>query len=469
MSSRAPLETKKRTATNWLATRDLKPVWRPFLALRESSPEDFDREFAGRTDPAITNHDFSRIPVQAKSPGLRSQSDFCPLPARGGPRACPFGGACHTCPARLQPKLAKSQKGDSYEREADLFAEYALTRIQAGPEQHEPHPVTIFARTSAGPDPFPGARSKPERERELDPLPFHVQEVLQTPGEPLDPATRDVMESAFGKDFGSVRVHTDAKAALSSKKEDANAYTIGHQIVFAEGQYRPDVAKGQLLLAHELTHVLQQDPGRDPSAGPSWSAADSIIFRQGQTPSPPAEKERVWGFWVTPSMCGCVPLIRKAIKSGKKAISFYKECDLPIYTTGTEVQTCFENKACGGKCVYAGETPASGCLDIPPVPADPCKKILHRSTWYIHEVFHQRQGDRIARGLGPDFWREWKKLDGNCDRLDILSKNFPTEVAAFNAKWNEARAWVRDETESYSREDQFLHDVLRALERICVT
>jgi hypothetical protein len=66
------------------------------------------------------------------------------------------------------------------------------------------------------------------------------------------------MESRFGHDFSSVQVHNDSRASESARAVDALAYTVGPNIVFREGQYRPDTPVGQLLLAHELTHTIQQ-------------------------------------------------------------------------------------------------------------------------------------------------------------------------------------------------------------------
>ncbi|GAX45680.1 hypothetical protein NIES4075_67010 [Tolypothrix sp. NIES-4075] len=89
-------------------------------------------------------------------------------------------------------------------------------------------------------------------------VPEIVHEVLNFPGQPLDPATRTFMESRFGHDFSQVRVHTDAQAAVSAQAVDALAYTVKPNIVFGTGQYAPHTREGQRLLAHELTHILQQ-------------------------------------------------------------------------------------------------------------------------------------------------------------------------------------------------------------------
>ncbi|HRQ40315.1 MAG TPA: DUF4157 domain-containing protein [Chloroflexota bacterium] len=85
-----------------------------------------------------------------------------------------------------------------------------------------------------------------------------VNEVLRSPGQPLDPTTRAYMEPRFGHDFSSVRVHTDTKAAESAWAVDALAYTVGRSVVFGAGQYAPKTHAGGHLLAHELTHVVQQ-------------------------------------------------------------------------------------------------------------------------------------------------------------------------------------------------------------------
>src|SRR5829696_1558346 len=91
-------------------------------------------------------------------------------------------------------------------------------------------------------------------------VPPIVHDVLRSPGQPLDAATRSYMEPRFGRDFGQVRVHADAKAEDSARAVDALAYTAGRDIVFASGEYTPETAKGRRLLAHELAHIVQQAP-----------------------------------------------------------------------------------------------------------------------------------------------------------------------------------------------------------------
>ncbi|GAC1625097.1 MAG: hypothetical protein NVS4B9_16590 [Ktedonobacteraceae bacterium] len=86
-----------------------------------------------------------------------------------------------------------------------------------------------------------------------------VQDVLNSSGQPLDESTRTFMEPRFSLDFSQVRVHTDERAVESARSVNALAYTVGRNIVFGAGQYAPGTAAGKSLLAHELTHVVQQD------------------------------------------------------------------------------------------------------------------------------------------------------------------------------------------------------------------
>jgi Domain of unknown function (DUF4157) len=85
-----------------------------------------------------------------------------------------------------------------------------------------------------------------------------VNDVLRSPGQPLDAETRGYFEPRFGHDFSKVRVHTDAESAESAHAVNALAYTVGQQIVFGAGLYQPNALSGKRMLAHELTHVVQQ-------------------------------------------------------------------------------------------------------------------------------------------------------------------------------------------------------------------
>jgi len=89
-------------------------------------------------------------------------------------------------------------------------------------------------------------------------VPPIVHEVLRSPGQPLAQDVRAVFVPHFGLDFSAVRVHTDAKAAESARSVNALAYTVGQDVVFGAGQYAPQLPAGRRLIAHELTHTVQQ-------------------------------------------------------------------------------------------------------------------------------------------------------------------------------------------------------------------
>jgi hypothetical protein len=111
-----------------------------------------------------------------------------------------------------------------------------------------------------------------------------VHGVLNSAGRPLDPDVRAFMEARFGQDLSPVRVHTDDAAALSARAVAALAYTVGNHIVFDAGRYSPQTHGGRHLLAHELSHVVQQAsrPVTGRSIGEGLSLSD---------PADPFERE----------------------------------------------------------------------------------------------------------------------------------------------------------------------------------
>lgn len=108
-----------------------------------------------------------------------------------------------------------------------------------------------------------------------------VNEALSTPSRPLDSQDRRFMESRMGHDFSRVRIHTDERASASARSLQAKAYTVGQDIVFASGRYSPGTNEGRHLLAHELTHVVQQG-----QSGPSLASRMTV-----SQPGDPAEQE----------------------------------------------------------------------------------------------------------------------------------------------------------------------------------
>jgi hypothetical protein len=115
-----------------------------------------------------------------------------------------------------------------------------------------------------------------------------VHEVLRSPGQPLNQASRAFMEPRFGYDFSRVRVHTDSRAAKSAEAVNAQAYTVGSNIVFGANPGGAENLSHQRLLAHELAHVVQQGgrqpggslqvaPATDRAEGEADRAADQVL------------------------------------------------------------------------------------------------------------------------------------------------------------------------------------------------
>jgi Domain of unknown function (DUF4157) len=160
----------------------------------------------------------------------------------------------------IQPELLVNEPGDAYEREADKIA--GQIAQMPNPEiAITPAPAEVSRKCAAcGSEEQQKLQEKPAGTADVSArdAPDIVHQVLRSPGEPLDPKTRAFFEPRFGRDFSSVRLHSDALAAESAKHIHALAYTVGNDVVFGSGRYAPKTKAGLALLAHELTHVIQQ-------------------------------------------------------------------------------------------------------------------------------------------------------------------------------------------------------------------
>jgi hypothetical protein len=153
----------------------------------------------------------------------------------------------------IQAKRGVGKVGDRLEHEAGTVAE-GLMRLPAASISVAAAPPQIGRKYSTrGGEGEMSAQSDAAAD-----APSIVHEVLRSPGKPLDGQARALMEPRFGRDFSRVRIHADAAAARSAKEIHARAYTAGNNVVFASGQFSPRSPEGQTLLAHELTHVVQQ-------------------------------------------------------------------------------------------------------------------------------------------------------------------------------------------------------------------
>ncbi|NIJ54693.1 eCIS core domain-containing protein [Dyadobacter arcticus] len=174
----------------------------------------------------------------------------------------------------IQPKLTIGDSNDHFEQQADRVADHVMSMSAT----HDP--------TSGGSD----ARIQRKcatcahEEEHLQRKPFNITPIIQTTGaqgagdassfvsgqiasvrgggSPMNERTRSFMESRFGSDFSSVKIHTDSTAIQLSQELNAQAFTVGNDVFFNRGKYNPESNAGKHLLAHELTHTLQQGEGK---------------------------------------------------------------------------------------------------------------------------------------------------------------------------------------------------------------
>jgi hypothetical protein len=169
-----------------------------------------------------------------------------------------------------------------------------------------------------------GATRNPEPQtRNWDEVPLIVNEVLHSPGQPLDQATRAFFEPRFGHAFSQVRVHTDAKAAESARAVNALAYTVGRHVVFCSGQYAPSTRAGKNLLAHELAHTIQQAPAiarQTPGPCPPASTIISELRDKDIAGQTETEMQRAISLAQARSMRGATAVTPSMIQQGDQAI-----------------------------------------------------------------------------------------------------------------------------------------------------
>ena len=156
------------------------------------------------------------------------------------------GGECGCAQKKsgLQRKLTIGASNDPLEREADRVADQVMAAPAHSAVSGAPPRIQRYAgQATAGSDTAPAS----------------VDRVLASSGRPLEPALQQDMEQRFGHDFSRVRVHSGGAAEQSAREVNAHAYTVGHNIVFGAGRFAPGTHEGRRLIAHELTHVVQQN------------------------------------------------------------------------------------------------------------------------------------------------------------------------------------------------------------------
>jgi hypothetical protein len=239
------------------------------------------------TAPLVLEHDFNRIPVR---------------PA----------------PVALQTKLAVNKPGDEYEQEADRVANAVMRahtthavpegnygrsggmRIQRKCSDCE-EKILRQVDKQEDEDLSHGPQSgEPTVDYKLIPPGKHaVSGIEGGGGQSLPPPVRGFFEARFGHDFSQVRLHADNHAAKRARGLNARAYTVGNDIYFGSGQYTPGTYSGDQLLAHELTHTIQQGGGTSCAVREAQSGVDAIPL--SSAPAGIQRKEEVLAPDVTPA------------------------------------------------------------------------------------------------------------------------------------------------------------------------
>lgn len=300
---------------------------------------------AGPVRPAIANRS-SPGQNQVASPALRQSRGIGNQPASGLlesdigdlSRATITGALRHghdfsrisihsLAGAKIQTKLQINRAGDQYEQEADAVADQVLRMPEPGTTS--PHAeVSGFLNQSESAWPIQrlSANRSPALEDAVviedgENLAEQPVQTLRPPGQtsglttiakglansaqdgvPLGSTVRQFMEPRFGVDFSRVRIHANRRAAALSRSISARAFTHGRHVYFNEGEYQPDTHDGKRVLAHELTHVIQQGGSRStqqpvavPRAISAGTAGSAIIQRMGPLGAELRQNVAPWG------------------------------------------------------------------------------------------------------------------------------------------------------------------------------
>lgn len=367
----------------------------------------------------------------------------------------------------IQAKLKIGKPNDIYEQEADRVAEQIVSSswsvVNNQMEERE-----IQRQTEE-------EERKREEEGEtlqLKKMQGNIPEVtpdiesriraLRGSGQPLPKSIRAFFESRFGYDFSHVRIHNDPEAAKLARALNAEAFTYGRDIYFGEGRYNPNTLAGKRLLAHELTHVVQQKRSKNiekNSKNIFIQRQKFIEFTEKAKNTPVtyieiSEEEagiitpsgvifKVKGLNIDTSYCECKDKIKENIKWAQKMIEEYKKCGSnPSNKTGHDIEKCIETslKNQGISTTVAGTTSPNGTVTIIPSRGK-CGPIEDKAT-EIHEGVHR------AHTLA-------------------LQKKYGKGTEAFKKAWNDAKNWVKDEVNAYNSEKSFYIEVLKILEDIC--
>ena len=268
-------------------------------------------------------------------------------------------------PAGVQAKLTIGEPGDKYEQEADSVAAEVVNQINSPQFQQQGQAVQRQELSQEeeeekiSPQRESGAIQRQEMPQEDEEEKISPKLMVQrqsgeggraaTPdveasinqargsGQPLADNIREPMEQAFGADFSGVKVHTDAQSDQLNRSIQAKAFTTGQDVFFRQGEYKPGSRGGQELIAHELTHVVQQNSGavqrsllppqqlpqHPATETPSASSGEGVIQRKGEMTGNSQESSEV----ARPNKTG----LPEVLKTGIENLSGYSMDDVRVH------------------------------------------------------------------------------------------------------------------------------------------
>lgn len=361
--------------------------------------------------------------------------------------SCACGGGCPDCRSEgtKSSDLKVSRPGDAAEIEADHIADKVMRMPDAGSVEtkaNSPDAVLpmIQTKTSGGGGASDGTFVGGDISGRIN--------SSRGGGSGLDTNTRSFMESRFGADLGSVRIHTGGEAAEMSRDLNAKAFTVGSDIYFKEGQYRPDSESGKHLLAHELTHVVQQR-GQQSEIGSQIQRADDDA---GTTTTAPAANAEV-----------CQAL-RSQLENSGRVIALYRQF-LAGGVTWEEMRSQLQTvgNAAVGVTAAGRELPQVVQEAIAEVETIDLEELRHAGRilwgltgdahfthvqWVTNEIERQQHLNRVLveamyRHGCPDFPGTWQNYQEQVLSVGTRGSETPATGVGLPLETRTAVAWVR--------------------------
>ena len=295
----------------------------------------------------------------------------------------------------VQAKLEVSEPDDEYEREADQVADTVM-RMPA-PELAEEEEEEEELELSAG--------AGHEIQAEAAPGGIHAPSAgageaiagLKGHGQPLPTSERRFFEPRFGTDFGQVRVHADHRGDRAAQSINARAFTLGNDVAFRAGQYRPGARAGRELLAHELTHVVQQGGGGRLASHQPLTAIGRKVQRA-------TDNDKLW------------KSIQDLAAKGKHKQAIWKLIRHYNMPTANLISICYD-ASLTSNAQTSGKIPGKSTVKIGPKPFQ--RGLADLVHTIRHELEHVEQR---AAGMTNKNQREFE-----AEAVEIISKDMPEE------------------------------------------